>query len=89
MALLNALLEILHAWTPAFAQSRSGDRAVDQALGSLLALGRRTLSRSLWALGRQHQAVDDGGIRCRRGRKFGHFAPIKPPQLDDDSRPGD
>lgn len=55
MPLLNALLEILHAWTPAFAQSRSGDRAVDQALGSLLALGRRTLSRSLWALGRQHQ----------------------------------
>lgn len=53
--LLNALLQILHAWTPAFAQSRSGHRAVEQALGSLLALGRRTLSRSLWALGRQHQ----------------------------------
>jgi hypothetical protein len=53
MPLLNALLEILRAWTPAFAQSRSGERAADQALGSLLALGRRTLSRSLWALGRQ------------------------------------
>src|SRR5579872_711680 len=55
MSLLNALLEILRAWTPAFAQSRSGQRAVDQALGALLALGRRTLSRSLWALGRQDQ----------------------------------
>src|SRR6204780_2661598 len=55
MDLLNALLEILRDWTPAFAQSRSGERAVDQVLGSLLALGRRTLSRSLWALGRQHQ----------------------------------
>jgi DDE family transposase len=55
MTLLDALLEILRAWTLAFAQSRSGERAVDQALGSLLALGRRTLSRSLWALGRQHQ----------------------------------
>lgn len=55
MSLLNAFLEILHAWTPAFTQPRSGQRAVDQALGALLALGRRTLSRSLWALGRQNQ----------------------------------
>jgi hypothetical protein len=51
--LLSALLDILRAWIPAFAQSRSGERAVDQALGALLALGRRTLSRSIWALGRQ------------------------------------
>ena len=42
-------------WSTAFAQSRSAERAIEQALGSLLALGRRTLSRSLWALGRQHQ----------------------------------
>jgi hypothetical protein len=54
-ALLAALLQILRGWAPAFAQSRSADRAVHQAIGSLLALGRRTLSRSLWALGRQHQ----------------------------------
>ena len=53
--LLDALLSILRAWIPAFVQSRSGERAVQQALGSLLALGRRTLSRSLWALGRQNQ----------------------------------
>jgi hypothetical protein len=55
IVLLNALLDILNAWTPAFAQTRLGERAVEQALGSLLALGRRTLSRTLWALGRQHQ----------------------------------
>ena len=53
--LLTALLAILRAWTPAFSQTRSAERAVDQALGSLLALGRRTLSRALWALGRQGQ----------------------------------
>lgn len=47
------MLHILRAWSPAFVQSRSGERAVQQALGALLALGRRTLSRSLWALGRQ------------------------------------
>ena len=51
--LLDAFLAILRAWIPAFAQPRSGERAVAQALGALLALGRRTLSRSLWALGRQ------------------------------------
>jgi hypothetical protein len=53
--LLNALLTILRAWTPAFSQTRSAQRAVDQALGSLLSLGRRTLSRALLALGRQDQ----------------------------------
>src|SRR5258708_2481699 len=53
--LLYALLAILRAWTPAFSQSRSAERAVEQALGSLLSLGRRTLSRALWALGRQDQ----------------------------------
>lgn len=53
--LLDALLLILRAWIPAFAQSRSGQRAIQQTLGSLLTLGRRTLSRSLWTLGRQHR----------------------------------
>jgi hypothetical protein len=55
MTLLSCFLEVLRGWTPAFAQSRSAERAVNQALGSLLAMGRRTLSRSLWALGLQHQ----------------------------------
>jgi len=53
--LLPALLAILHGWAPAFSQARSRQRALEQALGSLLALGRRTLSRALWALGRQHR----------------------------------
>lgn len=53
--LLELLLDILRGWIPAFVQSRSGERAVEQALGALLALGRRTLSRSLCTLGRQHQ----------------------------------
>ena len=52
-AMLAALLQIRRDWIPVFAQARSGERAVEQALGALLALGRRTLSRSLWALGRQ------------------------------------
>ena len=53
--LLDAWLDILRGWAATFAQSRSTQRALDQALGGLLALGRRTLSRALCALGRQHQ----------------------------------
>ena len=53
--LLSAFIAILQDWLPAFPQQRSGRRAITQALGSLLALGRRTLSRALWALGQQHQ----------------------------------
>jgi hypothetical protein len=39
----------------AFAQERSRIRAMELSLGTLCALGRRTLSRSICALGRQHQ----------------------------------
>lgn len=53
--LLPVFLSILRAWIPYFPQTRSGERALQQALGMLLALGRRTLSRGLCALGRQDQ----------------------------------
>jgi hypothetical protein len=39
----------------AFAQERSRIRAMELSLGTLCALGRRTLSRSICALGRQYQ----------------------------------
>ncbi len=51
--LLAAVLQILHGWIPVFAQQRSGQRAIAQAVGSMVCFGRRTLSRSLWALGKQ------------------------------------
>lgn len=53
--LLSAFIDILQDWIAAFPQQRSGRRAVTQALGTLLALGRRTLSRALWALGQQNR----------------------------------
>jgi hypothetical protein len=53
--LLRALLGLLAAWRPAFAQDRSHRRAVAQALGTLAGFGRRTLSRVIWALGHQQQ----------------------------------
>ena len=53
--LLNAFLDIVHDWQPAFLQHRSWRRAVAQALGTLTAFGRRTLSRAIWAQGHQRQ----------------------------------
>lgn len=51
MLLLTSWLEITADWRPAFHQSRSFLRALCQALGSLTAFGRRTLSRVIWAQG--------------------------------------
>jgi hypothetical protein len=53
--LLRFWLEITVGWQAAFRQQRSLLRALGQALGTLTALGRRTLSRVLWAEGRQQQ----------------------------------
>jgi DDE superfamily endonuclease len=53
--LLATLLTILEGWIPIFPQRRSGRRAISQALGSMLCFGRRTLSRSIWALGKQNR----------------------------------
>ena len=52
--LLPCLLKILRDWHPVFAQQRSCRRAIAQALGTLTAFGRRTLSRAIWAQGHQH-----------------------------------
>jgi hypothetical protein len=53
MTLLSAFLSITQSWRPVFPQQRSFLRAVRQALGSLVCLGRRTLTRIIWAQGRQ------------------------------------
>ncbi len=53
--LLRILLQLLDGWRPAFRQDRSRRRAAAQALGTLVSFGRRTLSRAIWALGRQQQ----------------------------------
>jgi hypothetical protein len=53
--LLRAFLEIVRDWQPAFPRQRSWRRAVAQALGMLTSFGRRTVSRAIWAQGRQHR----------------------------------
>ena len=52
--LLVTLLDILRDWQETFPQQRSCRRAIAQALGTLTAFGRRTLSRAIWAQGHQH-----------------------------------
>lgn len=53
--LLEAFLKIVSQWTPMFSQERTARRALRQALGSLICLGRRTLTRIIWTLGGEHR----------------------------------
>jgi hypothetical protein len=54
--LLECWLEIVRPWRFVFAQQRTFLRAVRQGLGSLLCLGRSTLSRIIWATGREQKS---------------------------------
>lgn len=56
MSLLSAFLDITVDWRSAFPQQRTCDRAVRQALGSLVCLGRRCLSRIIWTNGGQNRS---------------------------------
>ena len=56
MTLLAAFLEITADWRGVFPQSRSFQRDVRQALGSLVCLGRRCLSRIIWTNGGQNRS---------------------------------
>jgi len=56
MTLLNVLLEIVRGWRVVFPQERSTARAIRQALGSLVCLGRRTVSRIIWTNGGEQQS---------------------------------
>ncbi len=53
MTLLAAFLETVQAWAEVFPQRRSFERAIRQALGGLVCLGRRTISRIIWTNGGQ------------------------------------
>lgn len=56
MTMLNCLVHLLwDSFSEVFAQERTRRRAVELALGWLCSLGRRTISRSICAIGRQNQ----------------------------------
>ena len=56
MTLLAAFLQIVADWRSVFPQQRTYKRAVRQALGSLLCLGRRCLTRIIWTNGGQQRS---------------------------------
>ena len=56
MTLFAAWLEIVADWQACFPQRRTLRRAVRQALGSLVCLGRRCLSRIIWTQGGQQRS---------------------------------
>ena len=52
MTLLAAFMEIVKDWEGVFPQRRTFERAARQAIGTLICMGRRTLSRIIWTNGR-------------------------------------
>lgn len=56
MTLLKTFLEIVSGWHVVFPQKRSSMRAIRQALGSLVCLGRRTVSRIIWTNGGEQRS---------------------------------
>jgi hypothetical protein len=56
MSLLAAFLSIVQDWRSVFPQQRTFQRGVRQALGSLVCLGRRCLTRIIWTNGGQNRS---------------------------------
>jgi hypothetical protein len=56
MSLLAEFLAIVADWRGVFPQPRTFERGVRQALGSLVCLGRRCLSRIIWTNGGQNRS---------------------------------
>jgi hypothetical protein len=56
MTLLAAFLSIVQDWRNVFPQQRTFQRGVRQALGSLVCLGRRCLTRIIWTNGGQNRS---------------------------------
>jgi hypothetical protein len=53
--LLDAFLRLTAAWEQVFPQTRTFLRGLRQAFGSLICAGRRTITRVLWACGREQE----------------------------------
>jgi len=74
----SSLLE--QHWRPVFAQQRTADRAVEHGLSGPLLLGRRTVARTLCALGRANQ--DWSADYKLFSRSDWRVAPLFDPVLD-------
>ena len=56
MSLLSEFLAVTQGWRDVFPQQRTFERGLRQALGSLVCLGRRCLSRIIWTNGGQQRS---------------------------------
>lgn len=56
MSLLSEFLDIVRNWRDVFPQQRTFQRGVRQALGSMVCMGRRCLSRIIWTNGGQDRS---------------------------------
>ena len=56
MSLLSQFLAVTQGWRDVFPQQRTFERGLRQALGSLVCLGRRCLSRIIWTNGGQQRS---------------------------------
>jgi len=56
MSLLSKFLAVAQGWRDVFPQQRTFERGLRQALGSLVCLGRRCLSRIIWTNGGQQRS---------------------------------
>lgn len=56
MTLLDVFTEIVSEWKRVFPQARTTKRAIRQALLSLICLGKRTLTRIIWAAGNEDKS---------------------------------
>jgi len=55
MKLIEAFMVVVLQWEAVFPQERSFKRAVRQSIGTLICLGRRTLTRIIWTNGGQNK----------------------------------
>jgi len=55
MTLLETFVDLVTQWRPVFPQQRSWKLATHHAVGAMLCLGRRCLTRIIWANGEQHR----------------------------------
>jgi hypothetical protein len=53
MTLLESFTEIVSEWKDVFPQARTAKRAIRQAMGSLICVGRRTITRIICAIGHE------------------------------------
>ena len=80
MTLLERWMDVTQPWKEVFPQNRTAVHARRQGLGALVCLGRRTLTRIIWANGgEQRNWSAEYFLHSRaKWKPQGLFAPVQP-----------